>query len=220
MSATAPVYAFLAAAMLTLCAGFLTWWLAVVVASMARQLPWTQAWFKRLTARGSGGAASAGRHGAVRLLFTAPTSTTAVATASAVNAHVSDGTAVAAAAGGGVVHLSPHDVVRRDRPSGAGATVKASRGEGVTAAANVTKVEDVPIGADGQVTDINLKRRGHRSGDNVDSDFATVNPLRSKRVRVTRRAVRQSRVLWMRTVMWHHWQGVPRVVDSNGDSLG
>ena len=39
---TAPVYAFLAAVMLTLCGTFLAWWLGVVVVSMARHVPWLQ----------------------------------------------------------------------------------------------------------------------------------------------------------------------------------
>ena len=159
MSGTAPVYAFLAAAMLTLCTGFLTWWLAVVVVSMARQVPWTQAWLKRLT--GSGGAASAGPHGAVRLLFTAPTRTL---TTPSVSASVNDGTAVAAAAGSSA-HLSRRDT-SRDR--GNGAAEAAHHDDGVT------KVAEVPFGVD--VADSENPGSGH---DEVD--FATVNPLRAKR---------------------------------------
>ena len=34
VSVTAPVYTFLSAAMLMLCAGFLTWWLANIVVSV------------------------------------------------------------------------------------------------------------------------------------------------------------------------------------------
>ena len=116
MSVTAPAYAFLAATMLTLCGGFLAWWLAVVVVRTARQLPRTHAWLKRSTLNGS----RSSRHNAVRLLFSAPTAPASlrVAGASSVNATANGDSDT----DGDVLHrsTSPRDGVR-DRGGGAGA---------------------------------------------------------------------------------------------------
>ena len=168
VSTTAPVYAFLSAGMLTLCVGFLTWWLAVVVVRIARQLPWSRMWLHRMGVSGRGGRGK--QDVAPQVLFTAhvpspsrgatsPTSVGGTWRLGADSENAVDDSAP----------ICSHGDKMRDRASAAPYGYHSSSG-GSTGTARL-----VPASFDFE-SDARLPERG-----SDELGFATTNPLRAKR---------------------------------------
>ena len=196
VSATAPVYAFLSAAMLTLCVGFMAWWLAVVVVSMARRVPqlhtsrWLRAWRKPAddtTSTGGGlGKPPARAGGALRLLFTvtAPSSSVTSITSPASSSSWSgrptrEGVAYVAAAT--VIRDRTH--LHESDDAGGAAHVCVGSGQATTDVTHVGDALPFVVGLDENL--VNEHGRSDGLGDDEVS-FATVNPLRAKRSHATR----------------------------------
>ena len=166
MDPAAPVYGFLSGVMLTMCTVFLAWWLAVVVISMARQLPLGSAFLGRI----ANALARQGR--GVHLLFSAPSSASVSVRAGGTTRKAQRASVVAAAASVGA-----------DR-SGA-----ASRGDpSIVGSSSVFSTwahpSDVASQVDKSVS--HLVPESPQASESVPDGgtdsmrFATVNPLRNK----------------------------------------
>ena len=185
MSATTPVYAFLSAAMLTLCAGFLTWWLVVVAVRVARQLPWLRALLLQRLGLGSRAAGLApGRGGDVRVLFTAqPSAALARSPPTGTTGRTSRSSATPSRLPRAAVPPSESEDLTHDRPSGAAQVHHSHGGGAVTAlhapSRSVSKSESSGVNDD----DGFVEGGGGTASGTTDSDvgFATVNPLRASR---------------------------------------
>ena len=174
MSVTAPVYAFLSTAMLTLCAGFLTWWLVVVAVRVARQLPWLRALLLQRLGLGSRAAGLApGRGGDVRVLFTAqPSAALARSPPTGTTGRTTRSSATPSRLPRAAVPPSESEDSTHDRPSGAETALHAP-------SQSVSKSESSGVNDD----DGFVERGGGTASGTTDSDvgFATVNPLRASR---------------------------------------
>ena len=181
MDPAAPVYGFLSGVMLTMCTVFLAWWLAVVVVSMARQLPSGNALLRRITGTLTGRSAK-GRHGpGVRVLFAAPSSASGSGSVrnGGTTRRVRGGSVVTAAERAGADHIGdsvigadPSIVVSNDGRALMGSDLK-YRGDvgGPVEESNSSNTSASAL-ASLQVA--------ASTADGGSMRFATVNPLRSK----------------------------------------